>query len=876
MKLQLYILFIIVFGNLCTAQYVLQGVVTDNDNIPLSGATVTISLSSETAIIAYGITDSSGRFVTSGFKQTDSVVVKVSFLGFKPYSKQLKLPVSQITLALQPTTETLKEVEVKASIISQKGDTIRYTVVAFKGQEDRVIADIIKKLPGIIINGDGTIYYQGNPIQKYYIEGLDLLEGNYNLANENLPADAVADVEILENHQPLKVLDSIESTGSASLNIKLKKDVVFSGTAELNLGTPPMLWKANVTPMMFAKKKQFIASYQANNVGKELSGNFSNLYTNDQNYSLANESWLHVLKLSKPSFSKAVWLDNNSHFGSLNFLTPLRKGKTTQLKFKANYLNDIQYQSGNTETFYFTGIDTITMKEINTGSYTMNHVTTDVIIENNVAEKYLKNNLKYNGYWSSDMAFTNRNNQEISQTLYNPQSGIQNYLELLTPVGKQLITINANIGYNHVNQQLDVTPGQFIDVFNSGNNYQTISQELQHRKLFTENSVGLKKLINKFSVAPKIGVLYNHETLESDFIIDEAPFRDANFINNIVFNDAIVFSETDLRYTSIDKTIQIRANLPIQYRTINVERGAAFDSKLKKLLFQPKIYLEKKLNSNWKVNVNAAIRNDFGNLHTLYNSYLLTNYNNLSRSQSDISEKRTTSVAGAVNYRNPRKQLFATGGYSFETAKSNTLYKNSIAENGTQLLEAVMYNNNSVSHNFHLNFNTYFRKLKTTLKINGDYRLSRSPQLINENYFKLQSNYYNYGVKIASNPLSWFSLTYSVLLSEYQTKQAGGLIQKVNLTSQQMETYFFLSKQQQLELKGEFYNSSMVNNGANFFANLSYKYTFIRPKIDVFVSWNNIANTKEFVKTMSDTYYFATTTYKLRPSQILMGLQFSF
>ena len=72
------------------------------------------------------------------------------------------------------------------------------------------IADILKKLPGIDIRPNGQIYYKDEPIQKYYIEGLDLLEGRYNLANNNLSADAVSKVEILENHQPVKVLEYLD------------------------------------------------------------------------------------------------------------------------------------------------------------------------------------------------------------------------------------------------------------------------------------------------------------------------------------------------------------------------------------------------------------------------------------------------------------------------------------------------------------------------------------------------------------------------------------------------------------------------------------------------------------------------------------------
>ena len=70
-------------------------------------------------------------------------------------------------------------------------------------------------MPGIEVLDDGKILYQGKPINKYYIEGLDLLEGKYNLANKNLPHKEVTKVQVLENHQPIKVLDSlVYSAGS--------------------------------------------------------------------------------------------------------------------------------------------------------------------------------------------------------------------------------------------------------------------------------------------------------------------------------------------------------------------------------------------------------------------------------------------------------------------------------------------------------------------------------------------------------------------------------------------------------------------------------------------------------------------------------------
>ena len=247
------------------AQMILTGTVKDEANKNLSGATLTISKDSVSSILAYAISKSDGSFKIRIDNAPEKLFIKASYIGLTTFKKILERKSQELEIQLRPSSEELKEVVVKSEIIQRRGDTLSFSVEAFKDKNDRVIADVLRKMPGITIKPGGQIYYQGKPIQKYYIEGLDLLEGRYSLANENLAADDVSKVEILENHQPIRVLDSLEFSERASLNIKLKNDVTLSGTAKLGLGATPLLWEANVTPMLFNKKRQFIASYQSNN-----------------------------------------------------------------------------------------------------------------------------------------------------------------------------------------------------------------------------------------------------------------------------------------------------------------------------------------------------------------------------------------------------------------------------------------------------------------------------------------------------------------------------------------------------------------------------------------------------------------------------------
>ena len=86
-----------------------------------------------------------------------------------------------LTVALEPGNTLLKEVTVKAERIREQGDTISYSVSSFAQEQDRSIGDVLRRMPGINVESSGKIQYQGEDINKFYIEGADLLGGKSSL-----------------------------------------------------------------------------------------------------------------------------------------------------------------------------------------------------------------------------------------------------------------------------------------------------------------------------------------------------------------------------------------------------------------------------------------------------------------------------------------------------------------------------------------------------------------------------------------------------------------------------------------------------------------------------------------------------------------------
>lgn len=111
-------------------------------------------------------------------------------------------------------------------------------------------------MPGIEVSNNGEISYQGKPINKVNIEGLDLMGAQYNQATQNMPAEAVAQVQIMERNQPIKALEGKVSNDRATLNLKLKRGYKARpfGEADGNIGGSPVTWDNRLTAININKK----------------------------------------------------------------------------------------------------------------------------------------------------------------------------------------------------------------------------------------------------------------------------------------------------------------------------------------------------------------------------------------------------------------------------------------------------------------------------------------------------------------------------------------------------------------------------------------------------------------------------------------------
>ena len=120
---------------------------------------------------------------------------------------------------------TLSEVTIKGRNLGAKikNDTIEFSPNVFKNGSEQNMSDVIKKLPGMTVDESGNVSYQGKKIDKFLVNGEDVLStGGHAL--KTLSADFASGVELLNNYNDGNVGNSFNSKETTALNL-INKDL---------------------------------------------------------------------------------------------------------------------------------------------------------------------------------------------------------------------------------------------------------------------------------------------------------------------------------------------------------------------------------------------------------------------------------------------------------------------------------------------------------------------------------------------------------------------------------------------------------------------------------------------------------------------------
>lgn len=384
-------------GQTLSAHVVISGTVSDKAGEPLPAI---VSLIVGKSVKGFCNADENGMYSISLSTDADSVTVKASLMGFSPYLKTVPANTQRVDFAMEETNMMLKEVSVVADKIAQKGDTLNFRVGAYKDENDRVIADVIKKMPGLEVSDNGAISFNGKSIKNFYVEDMDLLQGRYGIATNNISANDVASVQVYQNHQPVRALKDWSPSEDVTINLRLKSSAkgVFTLTGMGGIGYKPMLWAAEATGMYFGKKGQSITTYKGNNSGDNVAAEQENL-TGGGGMQFFNQAPLSVVSPGTPGVKGKRYLHNRTNTMSTNNI--LKLDSLSTLSLSLSYVNDILSNEGSSITEQYVPDGTYrTMSQIIETKNYVHRLSGGVVYKKNTDRIYAVNHLDVNASWN--------------------------------------------------------------------------------------------------------------------------------------------------------------------------------------------------------------------------------------------------------------------------------------------------------------------------------------------------------------------------------------------------------------------------------------------------------------------------------------------
>ncbi|SOD15514.1 outer membrane beta-barrel protein [Pedobacter xixiisoli] len=217
----------------------ISGIVKDSTDLGVPGVTIRLTSERDTLITS---TNPDGIFV---FKNVKLATYTMSFtmMGYKQqinkYKQNDAIPrVVMDPVILQPMANTLDEVVIKgAPSITYKTDTVEYKASDYIVRENATVDELLKKMEGMEVTNDGTLVHQGNNVTKAKINGKTYAGGDIATAIQNLPAEIVDKIQIVDDYGDQAARTGIKDGDPEKiLNIVTRTDKSVGNSANIQAG----------------------------------------------------------------------------------------------------------------------------------------------------------------------------------------------------------------------------------------------------------------------------------------------------------------------------------------------------------------------------------------------------------------------------------------------------------------------------------------------------------------------------------------------------------------------------------------------------------------------------------------------------------------
>lgn len=741
-------------------------VISVEDNLSVIGATVYLNFSDSAKRTLAGrvvTTDVNGQFtITSREKKSD---ITINFLGFKEHFTVIpegQKVVNLGTILLEPQAVGIDAVVVtgQATMAKIKGDTIQFNATSFKTNPDATAEDLIKKMPGVSTESDGTVSSQGQKIAKILVNGKEYFDNDPSMALKSLPSDAVESVQMFDDQTDEARFSGMDDGERVrTINIVTKKGTLNSifGRAWVGYGTDQR-YSTGVLMNIFNDTQRWTISAGSNNV-------------NNQGFSMADmggsgrsgRGMMRAEGVSTGSFmtsasgginqSSNIGLNYNGTFGDKLKLTAQysygnvnadKDGRTTK-----NYLDRERYESDSSRVQSFDNRHNLRIRtewtpnaknKINfnpTVSYGLNHGYTGSTSEilngiagplekdalNAYARKYESYEVRGDLWWQHAFAKAGRTMSLGAQT-----------------------SVSKSMGNNlQVSKYNTMTDGLLVpDSINRIGDLVSSGYSLTGSATYSEPISKSSKISANYNINYN-RTIADQKGMNWDDICQQYAFMDTATTNYLNRNYTTQTAGVAYSYTK-GKNITLNAGLDYLFATQNNNQTQLWsgnvNSKFSFQAFQPSIRLRMTPAQGQNLNVDLRMYSGFPSITQLQDVLDVSNPLSVRKGNPNLEQSTTAMFRVHYNIANTAKNtnfnFMLMGNLTDNNISSNqTIIKGDTTINGTQLTNGTSYTtyvnlNGARSAFMFAEYNFGIKPIKSIMNVRLNYRYSRQPSMQND------------------------------------------------------------------------------------------------------------------------------------------------
>lgn len=880
MKVLTTLVLCLVFPVLLCAQSRRVGGTVVGDDAPLEAVSVCL-LDADSSIVQFTQTDAAGRWqLEAGDRQEG--FVSFSYLGF---AKQV-IPLAQchegMQVRLQEAAMQIREVSVRGDRIWQRGDTLTYSVAGFRLPQDRTIEDVLKKIPGIEVSANGQISFQDQPINKFYVEGMDLLGSKYALASRNMPAQMVRNVQVLQNHQPVAVLRGKSFSDNAALNLVLEDEARHRliGIIDMGLGADAdggLRWENRLMGMLFGRRMQNLTMYKNSNTGADLAEEINPLAVGMGSLSAGGgreEDFFSASPSVVRGLDRERYLDNNAHLAAVNHL--YKPSPTRDLRLQLTALHDEQDAAHGDETTYYYPSETVTVREEEDYHAQENRLDAELGYQRNDTAAYIKNTLQGTlSLHKRTLSFLT-NGTALQQRIRPQRKSLRNDFELIRNRGIRSFSLCSANAYSELPQRLLVTPGPYEDLLNGGQGYGMLEQSALLRAFTSDWETYFQHRVAGFYLKYRAGVSYANRSLQSGLAADGLPVSGQEYANHLRLQTVEAYVEPSLNLKREYWDVQLRAPLAWQFALLEMRLPQSLSQRTHRLMPTPSLQVKHRLSAMWEINLSSSLTFIKPEIQQLYAGYLFRSYRSAQAYDPQLSYDKAWQSRVMLRFNNPLRGLFLSlSGFATRLWRE-TLYQYENREGYLSVGHVLHRPHTGLSAGASVRLSKAFDWKRLYVALSGSYLRNHNKLMLEEEWAESRMSTASVSAQVTMEPARFLNFEGNTRASLRRSElvRANALPASTAWSYEHsLDVNVVFSKAWQWQLRNRVTHDNR-NREATYFMDASLSYT--RERWMLRLEGHNLLNRTRVSAIYLSDYTRQLAVNDLRPLEVLLKVNFSF